>query len=155
VRDGAGDLAGVVRVGAGSRRLHPVASFGVFNPPYELAVDHVPGAERLFVIGESSEVLVVDAISFQKLKRIPILARSICYSSAQDKLYVAELTSTTLHVLDGSSYQAIKQVPLGDNADWLFYNPVVDRVYCGTSDCPRFAGHFLRRQVLVLRTQPG
>jgi hypothetical protein len=25
----------------------------------------------------------------------------------------------------------------------------------GTLDCPRFAGHFLKRQVLVLRTQPG
>lgn len=107
-------------------------SFGVFRPPYQVAVDNAPGAERLFVIGESSEVLVVDAISFQKLKRIPILARSICYSSAQDKLYVAELSSTTLDVVDGSSYQVIKQVPLGDNATWLFYNPIVDRVYCGT-----------------------
>jgi DNA-binding beta-propeller fold protein YncE len=107
-------------------------SFGVFRPPYQVAVDYTPGAERLFVIGESSEVLVVDAINFRKLARIPVQARSLCFSSAHDKLYVAELTSTTLDVVDGSSYQVIKQVPLGDNANWLFYNPIVDRVYCGT-----------------------
>jgi len=107
-------------------------SFGVFPAPYKVAWDFTPGAERLFLASESSEVLVIDAINFRKLARIPVRARSLCFSSAHNKLYVAEWTSTSLAVVDGSSYQVTKQVPLGDNANWLFYNPIVDRVYCGT-----------------------
>ncbi len=105
-------------------------SFGVFGPPYQVTVDYTPGAERLFVIGESSDVLVIDAINLRKLARIPGPANSLCYSSTHNKLYVAQQGGCT--VVDGSTYQVIKHLQFGDIAGWLFYNPIVDRVYCGT-----------------------
>ncbi len=105
-------------------------SFGIFRAPYEIAWDYTPGAERLFVVGESSDVLVIDAINFRKLARIPGPANSLCYSSTHNKLYVAQQGGCT--VVDGSTYQVIKHLQFGDIAGWLFYNPIVDRVYCGT-----------------------
>jgi len=109
-------------------------SLGVFPAPYKVAWDFTPGAERLFIGGDSSDILVIDAVDFQKLKRIATgRVGPLCFSPAHNKLYAASWGVSSLYVIDCSTYQISKQVQLGGGATGLFYNPIVDRVYCSTS----------------------
>jgi YVTN family beta-propeller protein len=109
-------------------------SFGFFPAPYRVAWDFTPGEERLFIGGDSSDVLVIDAVSFGKLARIPTgPVGSLCFSPAHNKLYAAPRSGNSLYVVDCNTYQISKQVQLGEHPSGLFYNPIADRVYCSTS----------------------
>lgn len=108
-------------------------SFGPLLPPYHVAVDYSPGAERLFVGSDSGDVFVVDAINFRKLARIPTgPVTSLCYCSVENKLY-ASAAFDSVTVVDCNTYQVMKHLALAGNIAWVFYNPLVNRVYCGTS----------------------
>jgi DNA-binding beta-propeller fold protein YncE len=107
-------------------------SLGPIFPPYHVAVDYTPSAERLFVGSDSGDVIVVDAVNFRRIARIPTgPVVSLCYSSTQNKLYAATSHPHAVVVVDCGSYQVVKELPTGDVA-WVFYNPLVDRVYVGT-----------------------
>jgi DNA-binding beta-propeller fold protein YncE len=107
-------------------------SFGPILAPYHIAVDYSPGAERLFVGSDSGDVIVVDAVNFRKLARITTgHVTSLCYSSVENNLY-ATAPSETVAVIDGATYQVMRRLSIGEHAAWLFYNPLVNRVYCGT-----------------------
>ena len=86
-------------------------SFGVFPAPYRVAWDFTPGEERLFIGGDSSDMLVIDAVNFRKLARIstgPV--GPVCFSPAQNKLYAVPLGGSSLYVIDCNTYQISRQV---------------------------------------------
>jgi DNA-binding beta-propeller fold protein YncE len=108
-------------------------SFGHILGSYSLAWDRTPGFERLFVGGDSGDVIVIDAVNVRKLARIPTgPVTSLCYCTAENKLYAATPSPYSVVIVDCSSYQVLKQLPMGGKTAWVFYNPLVNRVYCGT-----------------------
>jgi DNA-binding beta-propeller fold protein YncE len=106
-------------------------SLGPISPPYHLTMDNTPSAERLFIGSEDGDVIVIDAVSHQRVARIetgPVV--SLCYNSVHDKLYVATPDQHVVVAVDCGSYQVVKEVQTG-SAAWVLYNPLVDRIYCG------------------------
>ncbi len=107
-------------------------SLGPILGSYSVAWDYAPGSERLFVGGDSGDVIVIDAVSVRKLARIPTgPVTSLCYCTAENKLYAATPSPYSVVIVDCSSYQVLKQLPMGGKTAWVFYNPLVNRVYCG------------------------
>jgi DNA-binding beta-propeller fold protein YncE len=108
-------------------------SLGPISLPYHVAVDYTSGAERFFVGSESGDVIVVDAVNFRKLARIqtgPVT--SLCYCSVRNKLYAATPYEYSVLVVDCSTYEVVKRIELEEFINGVFYNPLADRVYCGT-----------------------
>ena len=109
-------------------------SLGPLTGATHVALDENPSHPRMFIGGEGGGVLVVDAVTCQRIARIatgPV--GSICYSPTHNKIYTTTVDGSSVVVADCGSYQVTKQLPFAAFVKGLFYNPVVDRVYCGTS----------------------
>ncbi len=87
---------------------------------------------RMFIGSEDGDVLVLDATTCQRIARIPTgPVASMCYSPQHNKLYTSTLEGYAVVVADCGSYQVTKELQFSEYVNGLFYNPVVDRVYCG------------------------
>ena len=83
-------------------------TLGPLNGPYHMAWDDNPDHPRLYVGGEadSGGVIVANAMTCKRLARIPTgPVKSLCFVPLHRKLYVANLGSNTVKVVDGATNQ--------------------------------------------------
>jgi DNA-binding beta-propeller fold protein YncE len=107
-------------------------SLGPLTGKTYVAFDENPSHPRMFIGSEGGDVLVVDAITGQRIARIPTgPVSSICYSPKHNRLYTSARYGYAVAVADCGSYQVTKVLQFSDYVNRLFYNQVVDRVYCG------------------------
>jgi DNA-binding beta-propeller fold protein YncE len=100
-----------------------------------LAIDAKRG--RLFVANTSNDTLdVVDLKARKLLKQVPGQGRvrGIDYSPDVDRIFAGCGTGGICNTIDGESYELIKSVPLGDDADNVRYNPRTQRIYVVHAD---------------------
>ena len=88
-----------------------------------------------FYVGGDSELVAVDAGTYQKLARITFPGRFniTCGSTASNKLYCAALDQEAVWVMDCATNQILTTVPLDAHAHAMCYAPASNKVYIA---CP-------------------
>ncbi|MBV9864227.1 MAG: YncE family protein [Abitibacteriaceae bacterium] len=100
-----------------------------------LAVD-VQG-QRLFVAALGNNSLeVVDLRAGQRVHSIPNLQepQGVAFVPSLNRIFVANGQSGTCDIFDGKSFNLIKGVKLGDDADNVRYDSTAKRIYVGYGD---------------------
>jgi DNA-binding beta-propeller fold protein YncE len=90
--------------------------------------------QRLFVAALGNNT--VEVIDLEQGKRIHSISglrepQGVLYLSEVNRLYVANGDDGTLRLFDGSSYESIKTIKLGDDADNIRFDAEKKRVYVG------------------------
>ena len=106
-----------------------------------IAWDENPTHPRMFIGSEDGDVLVVNALTCERVARIqtgPIA--SLCYSPLHNKLYVSKKDKDTVAVVDCASYRVVAAICAHNLPTALIYSRFNDRVYCaanrvGVIDC--------------------
>lgn len=116
-------------------RVRMIALKGPVGGLDHLAVDVKRG--RLFVantVNDSPDV--VDLKAGKLLKQVPGQGRirGIDYSPDVDRVFVGNGTGGVCNTFDGESYELIKSVPLGVDADNVRYNSRAQRIYVVHAD---------------------
>ena len=128
------------------------------------ALDLDAQAQRVFAnIADSSEVVVIDAPKNAISAHWKMTGAShnvpLAYDDEHTVLYVASRTPGTLLAFDGASGAQLSSVPAGEQADDLFYDPALRRVYvvCGAGEVDAYQVDSQRRlHVLkVTHTRPA
>jgi DNA-binding beta-propeller fold protein YncE len=116
-------------------RVQTIALKGPIGGLDHLAID--PGRGRLFVANTSNDTLdVVDVKAGTLLKQVPNQgrARGVAYSTEADRVFVGCGTGGVCSVLDGSTYDVLKSIPLGIDADNVRFDPRNRRIYVVHAD---------------------
>ncbi len=116
-------------------RVQTIALKGPIGGMDHLAVDAKRG--RLFVANTVNNSLdVVDLKTGKLFKQIPGQGRirGIAFSPEADRVFVGNGTGGVCNTFDGESYDLIKGVPLGVDADNVRYNPRTRRIYVVHAD---------------------
>src|SRR4051812_31740459 len=116
-------------------RVKTIALKGPVGGMDHLAVDAKRG--RLFVANTVNDSLdVVDLKAGKLLKQVPGQGRirGIDYSPDVDRVFVGNGTGGVCNTFGGESYELIKSVPLGDDADNVRYNSRSRRLYVVHAD---------------------
>jgi hypothetical protein len=116
-------------------RIRTIALKGPVGGLDHLAIDAKRG--RLFVANTSNDTLdVVDLKAGKLLKQVPDQGRvrGIDYSPDVDRIFTGCGTGGVCNIIDGDTYELIKSVPLGDDADNVRYNPRTQRIYVVHAD---------------------
>jgi DNA-binding beta-propeller fold protein YncE len=116
-------------------RIGTIALKGQVGGLDHLAIDQKRA--RLFVANTSNNTLdVVDLKAGKLLKQVPDQGsiRGIDYSSEVDRIFTGCGAGGVCNTLDGESYELIKSVPLGEDADNVRYNPRTQRIYVVHAD---------------------
>ncbi|MDQ6700495.1 MAG: YncE family protein [Acidobacteriota bacterium] len=90
--------------------------------------------QRLFVAALGNNTLeVVDLKQGKRVHTIPGLhePQGILYVPVSNRLYIANGKDGTVRIYDGSSYELLKTIEYGDDADNLRYDAAQARVYVG------------------------
>jgi YVTN family beta-propeller protein len=109
-------------------------------PGVQGRIDHMsfdPGSGRLFVAAlGNNTVEVIDAKGAKRIHTISGLhePQGILYLAKVDRLYVANGDDGTLKIFDGTSYQLLKSVSLGSDADNVRFDPEQKEIYVGYGD---------------------
>jgi DNA-binding beta-propeller fold protein YncE len=117
------------------KRIKTIALKGPVGGMDHLAVDAKRG--RLFVANTVNDSLdVVDLKAGKLLKQVPGQGRirGIDYSPDVDRILVGNGTGGICNSLDGATYELVKSVPLGVDADNVRYNPRTQRIYVVHAD---------------------
>jgi len=110
-------------------------SLGPLTGKTRVAFDESPDHPRMFIGSEDADVLVVDALTGERLARIATgRVYSICYSARHNRLYafLYAFTGSSVVVVDCSSYQVVKELHFRPYVNGLFYNSLSDRLYCSS-----------------------
>src|SRR6266852_6888856 len=106
-------------------------------PEVQGRIDHLSvdvKGQRLFVsaLGNNT-VEVIDVKAGKRVKTISGLAepQGVLYVPTNDRLYVANGKDGSVRIFDGSSFQLLKTLNYGDDADNLRYDAGPQRVYVG------------------------
>ena len=116
-------------------RVRTIALKGPVGGLDHLAIDAKRG--RLFVANTVNDSLdVVDLRAGKLLKQVPGQGRirGIDYSPDVDRVFVGNGTGGVCNTFDGESYELIKSVPLGDDADNVRYSSRAQRIYVVHAD---------------------
>jgi DNA-binding beta-propeller fold protein YncE len=116
-------------------RVQIIALEGPAGGLDHLAVDAKRG--RLFVANTVNNSLdIVDLKAGKLIKQVPDQGRirGIDYSREVDKIFVGNGTGGVCNTIDGQSYEVLKSVPLGEDADNVRYNPRTKRIYVVHAD---------------------
>jgi DNA-binding beta-propeller fold protein YncE len=116
-------------------RVQTIALKGPVGGMDHLALDAKRG--RLFVANTTNNsVDIVELKAGKLLKQIPGQGRSrgITYAPDLDRIFVGNGAGGVCNVFDGESYELIKSLPLGDDADNVRYNPRTGRAYVVHAD---------------------
>jgi YVTN family beta-propeller protein len=106
-------------------------------PDVQGRIDHMfldVSKSRLFVAAlGNNTVEVIDVSQAKRIHTIPDLhePQGILYLADVNKLYVANGDDGTLRVFDGSSYDPIKTIKLGEDADNIRFDAEKKHVYVG------------------------
>ena len=106
-------------------------------PQVEGRIDHMSidvKGQRLFVAALGNNTLeVIDVKNGKHLHTIAGLRepQGIAYLPATNRLNVANGGDGSLRVFDGSSFQLLKTIPYGDDADNVRYDSREERIYVG------------------------
>jgi DNA-binding beta-propeller fold protein YncE len=90
--------------------------------------------QRLFMAAlGNNTVEVIDVAHGKRIHSIPGLhePQGVLYLPDVNRLYVANGDDGTLRLFDGSSYEAIKTIELGDDADNVRFDALAKHVYVG------------------------
>ena len=106
-------------------------SLGPLTGKTHVAFDESPGHPRIFIGAEGGDVLVADALTGERLARIATgRVYSVCYSTRHNRLYAC--TASSVVVVDGNSYQVVKELDFMMHVNGIFYNSLSDRLYCNS-----------------------
>jgi DNA-binding beta-propeller fold protein YncE len=108
-------------------------SLGPLTGETHVVFDESPAHPRMFIGSKDGNVLVVNSLSGARVERIqtgPV--QDLCYSPVRNKLYVSATNPYGFLVIDCSSYQVTRQLPMPYVTTGLLYNPLIDRVYGAT-----------------------
>jgi DNA-binding beta-propeller fold protein YncE len=106
-------------------------------PDVQGRIDHMSidvAGQRLFVSALGNNTLeVVDLKAAKRARTIPGLKepQGALYIADKNRLFVASDKDGTVKVFDGTSFQLLKTVEYGDDADNLRYDAARERVYVG------------------------
>jgi YVTN family beta-propeller protein len=106
-------------------------------PDVQGRIDHMSidvKNHRLFVAAlGNNTVEVIDTEQGKRIRTIPGLhePQGVLYLPEANRLYVANGDDGTLRIFDGSSYEFIKSIKLGDDADNVRFDPGKKHVYVG------------------------
>src|SRR4051794_30431815 len=106
-------------------------------PDVEGRIDHMSidvKTQRLFMAAlGNNTVEVIDVARGKRIHSIPGLhePQGVLYLPDVNRLYVANGDDGTLRLFDGSSYEAIKAIKLGDDADNVRFDAATKHVYVG------------------------
>jgi hypothetical protein len=106
-------------------------------PEVQGRIDHMSldvQGQRFFVAAlGNNTVEVIDLKSGKRIHRISDLGepQGVLYVPANGRLYVASSKDGTVKIFDGTSFQLLKTVEYGDDADNLRYDSARERVYVG------------------------
>jgi DNA-binding beta-propeller fold protein YncE len=116
-------------------RVQTIALKGPVGGLDHLAIDAKRG--RLFVANTSNDTLdIVNLKAGKLIQQVPGQGRirGINYSPDVDRVFVGCGTGGVCNTIDGASYELIKSVALGDDADNVRYNPRTQRIYVVHAD---------------------
>jgi DNA-binding beta-propeller fold protein YncE len=106
-------------------------SLGPLRPPYHLAFGS--STDNIYVASESSDILVVDGNTFQRIKRIntgtPV--GSVLLVNQHNKLYCTYPSLGRIGVIDCVTNSIIGSIDVGTRPTLLCYSSVSDKLYCG------------------------
>lgn len=94
-------------------------------------------SDRFYVSGDvagsgAGRLVVIDGVDNRVIRSIPVITGArVAYSPVGNKLYAG--WDSTLLVFDCSGDSLVGRVS-GASVRWLFYNPVVDKLYSGAAD---------------------
>ena len=106
-------------------------------PDVQGRIDHMSidlAGQRLFISALGNNTLeVVDLKAGKRVHTISALKepQGALYVADKNRLFVASSKDGTVKVFDGTSFQLLKTVEYGDDADNLRYDAVRERVYVG------------------------
>src|SRR5579864_7765505 len=109
---------------AHAQPVEPLRLLGtVPMPNVEGRIDHMSidvKGQRLFVAALGNNTLeVIDIKNAKQIHTIPGLhePQGITYTPNTNRIYVANGSDGSLRIFDGTSYQSLKTIPYGDDAD--------------------------------------
>src|SRR3954453_1073424 len=106
-------------------------------PEVEGRIDHLSidgKTRRLFMAAlGNNTVEVIDIAQGKRIHSIPGLRepQGVLYLPEANRLYVANGDDGTVRIFDGSSYEPIRSIKLGDDADNVRFDAVTKHVYVG------------------------
>jgi DNA-binding beta-propeller fold protein YncE len=105
-------------------------SLGPLRPPYHLAFG---SSTNIYVASESSDIIVVDGNTFQRIKRIntgtPVGGALLV--SQHNKLYCSYPQQGRIGVIDCATNSIIRIIDVGTRPTLLCYSSGSDKLYCG------------------------
>jgi len=108
-------------------------SLGPLRPPYHLAFGG--SSWNIYVASESSDIIVVDGNTFQRIKRIntgtPV--GDALLVNEHNKLYCSYPMQGCIGVIDCATNSIIRTIAVGTRPTLLCYSTGNDRLYCGDS----------------------
>jgi YVTN family beta-propeller protein len=121
-----------------AQQSEPLRQIGsVALPGVQGRIDHLSldlNTQRLFVAALGNNTIeVIDLKSSKRIHSIPGLAepQGILYLPPSNRLYVANDGDGSLRIFDGSSYQLLKSIAFGDDADNVRYDSGDNQVWVG------------------------
>jgi DNA-binding beta-propeller fold protein YncE len=106
-------------------------SLGPLRPGYHLAFGS--STNNIYVASESSDIMVVDGETFQRIKRIytgtPVGGALLV--SQHNKLYCSYPQQGRIGVIDCATNDMVGSIQVGTRPTLLCYSSVSDKLYCG------------------------
>ncbi|MBM3330635.1 YncE family protein [candidate division WOR-3 bacterium] len=106
-------------------------SLGPLRPGYHLAFGS--STDNIYVASESSDIIVVDGNTFQRIKRIntgtPVGGALLV--SKHNRLYVSHPSQGRVGVIDCSTNEVVGSILVGSRPTLLCYSSGSDKLYCG------------------------
>lgn len=87
--------------------------------------------DRLFATSSSKSVIVFNIKTGALLHRIPGIGKpaAVLYREDLNRIYVTDALGGSLHIIDGDSYETLKNVKLLPDADSIGYDPATKYLY--------------------------
>jgi DNA-binding beta-propeller fold protein YncE len=108
-------------------------SLGPLRPGYHLAFGS--STNNIYVASESSDIIVVDGETFQRIKRIntgtPVVGALLV--SQHNKPYCSYPSQGRIGVIDCATNSVIGSIQVGNRPKLLCYSAGSDKLYCGDS----------------------
>ncbi|MBM3331541.1 YncE family protein, partial [candidate division WOR-3 bacterium] len=106
-------------------------SLGPLRPPYHLAFGS--STDNIYVASETSDIIVVDGNTFQRVRRIYTNAGvgGALLVSRHNRLYVSHPSQGRIGVIDCATNNVVGSILVGSRPTLLCYSSGSDKLYCG------------------------